>query len=488
VRRFLWLLVFIPVLAWAAPAGNTGGPAAPGTGTGTSGGITIGAAITGSCGNGYAIYNNGGVIGCIALSGSGTVTTTSVVTANGFAGTVANPTTTPAITITTSVTGLMKGNGTAASAATAGTDYISPAGGTFTGEIVTLASATGGAGFNVPPGTAPTSPANGDMWSTSAGLFVRIAGVTVGPLLAGTIPTAANPSATAGPTANNGSAATFMRSDASPAVQLGTAAQKGIIQCDGSTITCTAGVISAVANGTVTSLTPGACIALTPNPITGTGSVAGTAPDSTKTLNYQIAPGDMCGQVNFNGSNLTVTIPAISSTVLAANMTVLITNYNASPLTISSAPTINGFSGTSIPQYGGINCTSNGTSLDCVGVGVLATQTVTTVYGSSNTQSGATYTIAASDCGKTIIGTDASAATYTIPASIVPAAGTTCIISVIQAGGSGKISVNGSAVSAATLQSAHSYTGTSGTQWSEITLTLSTIASTATAVLTGDGS
>ena len=55
--------------------------------------------------------------------GSGTVTSASVVTANGFAGTVATATTTPAITLTTSVTGMIKGNGTALSAATGGTDY-----------------------------------------------------------------------------------------------------------------------------------------------------------------------------------------------------------------------------------------------------------------------------------------------------------------------------------------------------------------------------
>ncbi len=56
----------------------------------------------------------------------GTVTTASVVSANGFAGTVANATTTPAITLTTSITGVLKGNGTAISAATAGTDYAVP--------------------------------------------------------------------------------------------------------------------------------------------------------------------------------------------------------------------------------------------------------------------------------------------------------------------------------------------------------------------------
>ena len=57
--------------------------------------------------------------------GSGSVTNVSVVTANGFAGTVTNPTTTPSITLSTTITGILKGDGTAISAATAGTDYIS---------------------------------------------------------------------------------------------------------------------------------------------------------------------------------------------------------------------------------------------------------------------------------------------------------------------------------------------------------------------------
>jgi hypothetical protein len=48
------------------------------------------------------------------------------VSANGLAGTVATPTTTPAITLSTTITGLLKGNGTAISAATAGTDYMTP--------------------------------------------------------------------------------------------------------------------------------------------------------------------------------------------------------------------------------------------------------------------------------------------------------------------------------------------------------------------------
>lgn len=55
---------------------------------------------------------------------------------------------------------------------------LSTAGGTLTGLLTTLASATTGAGLNIPPGTAPTLPNNGDLWSTGSGLFVRIAGST----------------------------------------------------------------------------------------------------------------------------------------------------------------------------------------------------------------------------------------------------------------------------------------------------------------------
>ena len=64
-----------------------------------------------------------------SLGGSanvGTVTSASIVSANGFAGTVATDTTTPAITLSTSITGVLKGNGTAISAASAGTDYQAP--------------------------------------------------------------------------------------------------------------------------------------------------------------------------------------------------------------------------------------------------------------------------------------------------------------------------------------------------------------------------
>jgi len=56
--------------------------------------------------------------GTLTATGSGgTVTTVSVVSANGFAGTVATASSTPAITLSTTVSGILQGNGTAISAA-----------------------------------------------------------------------------------------------------------------------------------------------------------------------------------------------------------------------------------------------------------------------------------------------------------------------------------------------------------------------------------
>jgi len=87
--------------------------------------------------------------------GSGTVTDVSVVTANGFAGSVATSTTTPAITLSTTITGILKGNGTAISAATAGTDYVTASStNTFTNKTYDTAGAGNSFSIN---GTAITA-------------------------------------------------------------------------------------------------------------------------------------------------------------------------------------------------------------------------------------------------------------------------------------------------------------------------------------------
>jgi hypothetical protein len=59
--------------------------------------------------------------------------------------------------------------------------YLPLTGGTLTGRLITHASTTATAGFNLPVGTAPTSAVNGDVWTTSNGeVFLRTNSATQG--------------------------------------------------------------------------------------------------------------------------------------------------------------------------------------------------------------------------------------------------------------------------------------------------------------------
>lgn len=51
-------------------------------------------------------------------------------------------------------------------------------GGVMQGRLGTAPSTNATAGFNIPLGTPPGSPINGDIWSTASGFFVQIMGVT----------------------------------------------------------------------------------------------------------------------------------------------------------------------------------------------------------------------------------------------------------------------------------------------------------------------
>jgi len=103
-----------------------------------------------------------------AGSGGGTVSSVSVTSSNGFAGTVADATTTPAITLTTSITGVLKGNGTAISAATPGTDYSAGTSALATGILKSttttgaLTIAVAGTDY-VAPGGALGTPSSGTL-------------------------------------------------------------------------------------------------------------------------------------------------------------------------------------------------------------------------------------------------------------------------------------------------------------------------------------
>jgi len=99
-----------------------GSPTAGGVAYGTGPALAVSAAGT----VGQVLTSGGAGAPTWATDAGGSVTSVSVVSANGLAGTVATATTTPAITLSTTVTGVVKGNGTALSAAVAATDYVAP--------------------------------------------------------------------------------------------------------------------------------------------------------------------------------------------------------------------------------------------------------------------------------------------------------------------------------------------------------------------------
>ena len=60
---------------------------------------------------------------------------------------------------------------------------VSIGGDIMQGELRMAPSSTTSAGINLQVGNAPTSPVDGDMWTTTAGLYVQINGSTIGPLI-----------------------------------------------------------------------------------------------------------------------------------------------------------------------------------------------------------------------------------------------------------------------------------------------------------------
>ena len=134
-------------------------PTAGGVAYGTGPALAVSAAGT----TGQVLTSAGANAPTWSAAATGTVTSVSVVSANGLNGTVATATTTPAITLSTTITGVLKGNGTAISAATSGTDYAPATSGT------SILYGNGSGGFsNVTIGTG-VSFATGTLSATGSG-------------------------------------------------------------------------------------------------------------------------------------------------------------------------------------------------------------------------------------------------------------------------------------------------------------------------------
>lgn len=171
----------------------------------------------------------------------------------------------------------------------------------ITGPLVTVAP-TGRAGFNLTPGSAPTSPINGDLWVTTAGIFVRVNGATVGPLLSAVGGTLSNLTVTGSFTATGlVTNADLVNASTTVNGQTCTLGSTCTITASAGTITAGSTTIAGVTSGNVLNNSSGT---LGSYAVSGTGSVAMTsgAAMTSPTLTTPVFSGTITGTYTIGGS------------------------------------------------------------------------------------------------------------------------------------------------------------------------------------------
>jgi hypothetical protein len=125
-----------------------------------------GGTVIGYLGNGLDLVGAPNLVTDLALLSAGAIKLFTVGSATAGL-TIAATTQAATFASTVAVTGVAAVGGATLSATTA---------------LITPAGVAGVSSLRIPHGVAPTSPVDGDIWTTTAGIFVRVNGVTVGPL------------------------------------------------------------------------------------------------------------------------------------------------------------------------------------------------------------------------------------------------------------------------------------------------------------------
>ena len=216
------------------------------------------------------------------------------------------------------------------------------------GKLTLSPPTTGRATFNIGHGSAPTTPVDGDIWTTTAGLFARINGVTVGPHGSSGTSGANGTSGTngaagaAGTSGTNGAAGTSGTNGAAGAA--GTSGTNGAAGTSGTNGAAGAAGTSGTNGAAGTSGTNGAAGAA------GTSGTNGTS--GTSGLSYFIVTGyagtGLTLELNHAGDYIrttaatavTVTVPPTSSVNWVTDTEIMLEQAGAGQVTFTTGASV----------------------------------------------------------------------------------------------------------------------------------------------------
>ena len=241
------------------------------------------------------------------------------------------------------------------------------------GKVGTVAATTTNAGFNVAHGVAPTSPVNGDVWTTTSGLFARIN--------AGTrqFATLSDGQSFSGNNTFTGPTLTFGNTTATSTVNIASGATVNAS-------TKTVNIMTSGATGSSSSMLIGplagaSTIEIGPCTVASSLNLAVGAVASGSTKNISIGTGGVLGTTNINiGSTSGTTINVNGATTFTGATQTLGNNAGNTTVGVASGATTATFAKTLNLGTGGL---ASSTTTINIGSAVAGTST-TTLNGTTN--------------------------------------------------------------------------------------------------------
>jgi hypothetical protein len=335
---------------------------------------------------------------------------------------------------------------------TLGFTPLNVAGGVMTGRLVTAPPSSTTSGFNLTPGSTPASPVNGDLWIASGGIFAQINGATVGPFIA-----SSSPSSNTIPnlTVTGSFTATGLVTNADLVNQSTTVNGQTCTLGGTCTISASAGTVSV--GVTTVALGSSGFILYDNAGVLGNLPVTGTAGNVVLSASPTIASptltGTVAGTPALSGPNFVALGNIVQDTVAwsflgnASGSTTNYTPFTIGGLTNKTTPVGADLAMIQDSVGGGLKFATLTQLLGSVTSGVSSINGLTgAIIGvDTNTPNAQTaaYSLATTDCGKTI--TLGGSAFYTFTAGAASGFSSTCTFNVvnIDTGRAKKMTVNG---------------------------------------------